>query len=163
MAEPLLSRLCPHLATKGFRSGHRHLDLNLRTYAESFDDGDETAVFVLVGDDSRVVAYVALSDLVLRQREGDLAIRCFAIPAIAVDEDRQGSNYALRLVVKARRVFDLRQEAHLRATGFPRYDGIACMGWTERLERTLERLGFEPIPGDYWWFRPWRADDTDDE
>ncbi|MGH3427867.1 MAG: GNAT family N-acetyltransferase [Terriglobales bacterium] len=153
MTAPALSRLCPHVATRSFRSGHRHLDLDLKAYAKAFNDGDETVVFVLV-EEGQVIAYVAISDLVLVHQDRG-PVRCFAIPAIAVDEEHRGSNSAMRLANRARRVLDLRQEAHLEAQSTLRYDGVACVPWTKRLSEALERLGFEPVDGEIWWFRPW--------
>ncbi|HVV58010.1 MAG TPA: hypothetical protein VHC45_06570 [Gaiellaceae bacterium] len=157
---PELVRLCPHTATRTFQTEHPYLYLDLRAYAASFDDGDETLVYTLV-DDGQVVGYVAISDQEIWHPELGRR-RCFALPAMAVDDRYQHSNAALRLVVKARRILDLRQAAHLQIDRSVRYDGIACVPWTDRLRLALERLGFEPMQGQIWWFRPWEPDEDDD-
>ena len=154
-----LARLCPHLATRTFQTEHRHLYLDLRAYESAFNDGDETLVFVLVSEE-QVVAYIAIVDQELLHPDRG-PVRCFALPAMAVAEQSQHSNAALRLALKARRVLDLRQETHVRAKSVLRYDGIAAVPWTDRLAETLLRLGFEPIPGEMWWFRPWEQDEDD--
>jgi GNAT superfamily N-acetyltransferase len=157
MPEPTLTRLCPHVATRSFESGQAHLDLSLKQYAKAFQEGDETVIFVLVNDERQVVAHIVIFDLELAHPDKGM-LRCFSIPAIAVAEELRGSRCAMRLVNHARRVFDLRQWAHLQAEASPRYDGFACYPWDERIAQLLTRRGFDPIPGEIWWFSEWRPD-----
>jgi GNAT superfamily N-acetyltransferase len=163
---PELLRLCPHVATETFRLGEgwEDFELDLETYADGFRDGDETLVYVLADDEGRVVAYEALSDLDLNHAElGPL--RCLAIPVLAVDPAHRGRNSAMRLANQARRVLKLRQRAHLENHADPRYDGVACYPFgikqeeVRALERLLRRLGFEPVPNDVWWFKPWEEEE----
>ena len=151
MPELSLMRLCRHTATRSFRSGQEYLDLNLRQYAKTFEEGDETLVYVLVDPERQVVAHIVLFDLELFH-PGKGMLRCFSIPAIAVAEEYRGSQCAMRLISRARRIYELRQRAHLEAQQQSRYDGIACYPSDERVQELLIHREFEPIPGEFFWF-----------
>jgi GNAT superfamily N-acetyltransferase len=146
-----LMRLCRHAATRSFRSGQDYLDLNLRAYAKAFEEGDETLIFVLVDREQQVAAHVVIFDLELFHPAKGM-LRCFSIPAIAVAEEHRGSQCAMRLISRANRIYEVRQYVHLAATSFPRYDGVACYPSDDRVEQLLIKRGFEPVPGEFFWF-----------
>jgi GNAT superfamily N-acetyltransferase len=151
----IIERLCGHFHTEGFDAGEEHefLDLDLDDYRSRFSEGDETIVFVLLTEASQVVGYAAMIDLVDSKADK----RYLAIPAAAVTEEWRGGNAGLRLISKIFRVGHTRNEAHFRQTGSYRYDGIACVPWTDELKAALRRQHFTPSNADpYWWIRPYK-------
>lgn len=158
MTEPQLKliRLCSHVRTEQFKCGNPVFDFNLRNYQSRFISGDETYVFVLETQMREVVGYISVYDLV-REANGR-TMRWFCVPAFAVAEGKQGTNYAARLANHVYKIVKLRQSVHLEKTGRPRYDAIACANWTSEIEKALDRLGFQPRPEDIgqhpcWWIR----------
>jgi GNAT superfamily N-acetyltransferase len=157
------------VATETFRlgPGWEDFELDLEMYAAGFHDGDEALVYVLA-EDGRVIAYEAITDLELNHAELG-PIRCLAIPVLAVDPAHRGLNSAMRLTNQAGRVLALRQDAHLQKHAAPRYDGTLCYPFGVRkeevqaIENLLRRRGFEPVPNDFWWFKPWRLGESSEE
>jgi len=153
--QPKLARLCSHARIKQFKCGDERFDFNLKSYQERFIDGDETCVFTLETQMRAVVGYVSTYDLI--RRAGNRQMRWFCIPAFAVEEGSQGTNYAARLANHAYHVATLRQSVHAELTGKPRYDAIACANWTDDIEEVLESLHFhstQPGVRPAWWLRP---------
>jgi hypothetical protein len=58
----------------------------------------------------------------------------------------------MRLISRAKRVYEFRQRAHLDAQAQPRYDGVACYPSDQRVGALLAHRGFEPIPEEFFWF-----------
>lgn len=148
----IIDRLCGHMQTGAFNAGAKYdfLNLDFDDYRHRFADGDETVVFVLLAEASKVVGFVAIRDLVIPKADK----RYLSIPAAAVAEDWAGGNAGLRLIAKALTVGHIRNEAHHTDTGRVRYDGIACVPWTDELQLVLDRQNFVPLEGTYWWVRP---------
>jgi GNAT superfamily N-acetyltransferase len=150
----IIDRLCGHAHTEEFDVGEEFafLDLDLDDYRRRFNDGDETVVFVLLAERSQVIGYVALSDLVIPRADK----RYLSVPALAVTTQWRGGNAGARLMAKALSMAHIRNDAHLAQVGRRRYDGMACMPWTEEIEKVLRRQGFIPLPDDVWWIRPFK-------
>jgi GNAT superfamily N-acetyltransferase len=151
----IIERLCGHVHTERFEAGadFEFLDLDLNDYRERFSEGDETVVFVLLAEGSQVVGYAAVIDIVSpRTKE-----RYLAIPAAAVAEQWRGGNAGFRLIAKVFRVGHVRNEAHFKQTGAYRYQGVACVPWTDEVESALRRQGFVPLDdGTFWWVRHYK-------
>lgn len=150
----IIERLCGHVHTETFDAGddYEFLDLDLDDYRRRFSDGDETIVFVLLAEASQVVGYAAMIDLVVPSADR----RYLAIPAAAVAERWRGGTAGLRLIAKVLSVGHTRNESHFRQTRTFRYDGIACVPWTQDLEEVLRRQNFSPLAETVWWVRPFR-------
>ncbi len=151
---PKLGRLCLHARINNFKCGKNLFDFNLASYQQRFLDGDETFVYTLETELRHVVGYISTYDMIAESPTR--STRWFCLPAFAVAEGSQGTNYAMRLVNHVYRIAQLRQTAHIERTGRKRYDAIACANHTGEIEKALRRLGFKPTKPDEkpcWWIR----------
>lgn len=103
------------------------------------------------GDD--ILGYVAIQEVVFRQLKERR--RFFYLPHLAVSLGEQGTDTAMTLVMRAYRVYDLRQE-EMKESGDELYYGVVVNSHgDERVEAILQRHGYRYMPDNrlLWWTR----------